>query len=136
MEWRHRKNAFAGQSKTKDLQDHGNRFENENTTYEGKEKLLFAADGNNSDHPPDRERSCVTHDNSRGMAIEPEKAQTGSHERRTDYGELSGVGIKRDLKIFRDPKISGGVGKQCIGKGDRDRAADGEAIQPIGEIDR
>src|ERR1044071_8998251 len=120
MERRHRKNAFSGQSKTQDLQDHGNRFENEDTADQREEQLLFATDGNNSDHPPDRECPGVTHENSRGMAIEPEKAETRSHESRTDYGELSSVGIKGDLKIFRDPKISGGVGKQCIGKGDGD----------------
>src|SRR5207244_1981519 len=86
MEWRHRENTLAGQSKAQDLEDHGNRFEHENTTHDRKKQFLFAADRNDSDHSADRERPRVTHDNSRGMTIEPKKAETGSHERRTDYG--------------------------------------------------
>ena len=44
-------------------------------------------------------------------------------------------GIKRDLKVIRDAKIPGRVGEQRIGESDRDRAPDGEAIQPVREID-
>ena len=69
------------------------------------------------------------------MAVEPEKAQTGSHERRRDHGKLARIGIKWNLEVFRDAKIPGRVGKQCIGEGNRDRAADGEAIQPVRQID-
>ena len=70
------------------------------------------------------------------MTVEPEKAQTGSDERGTNHRELAGERIKRDLQIFRDSKISGGVGKQRVGERDRDRAADGETIETVGEIDR
>ena len=100
--------------KLKHLKDHGNRFENEDAAHDREEQFLFATDRDDSDHSADRERPGVTHDDFRGMAVEPEKAQTGSNERRTDHGELARVGIKRDLEVFRDAKIPGRVGKQCI----------------------
>ena len=69
------------------------------------------------------------------MTVEPEKAEAGADERGANDRELAGEGIKRDLQIFRDAKIAGGVGKQRVGKRDRDRAADGETIETVGEID-
>ena len=70
------------------------------------------------------------------MTVEPEKAEAGADERAAKHGQLAGERIKRDLQIFRDSKISRGVGKQCVGERDGDRATDGEAIETIGEIDR
>ena len=70
------------------------------------------------------------------MAIEPEKTQAGASECRADHRELAGVRIKRDLEIFGDPEISGGVGKQSIGERDRDGAANRETVEAVGEIDR
>ena len=76
---------FPVRRKLKHLKNHGNRFENEDTAHDREEQLLFAADRDDSDHSANRERASVAHDDFRGMAVEPEKAQTGSDERRTDH---------------------------------------------------
>src|SRR6188472_756338 len=108
MNRRHRENAFSGQPKTQNLKDHGNRFENEDAAYNREEQLLFATDCNDANHSADRERARVPHDDLGGMAVKPEKTQTGSNQRRTDHGKLARVGIERNLKVFRDAKIPGG----------------------------
>ena len=89
---------FAGQSETQHLQDHGNRFENEDAAHDREQQFLFATDRDDSDHSADRERSGVAHDDFRRMAVEPEKPQAGSDQRRADHGQLAGERIKRDLQ--------------------------------------
>ena len=71
----------------------------------------------------------------RGMAVEPKEAETRADERRADDRELAGEGIKWNLQIFGDAKISGRVREQRVGERDRDRATDGETIEAVGEID-
>ena len=116
--------------------NHRNRFENEDAAHDREEQFLFAANRDDADDAADRERAGVAHDDFRGMAIEPKKPQAGPDERGADDRQLAGVGIERDLEIFRDAKISRGVGKQRVSKRDRDRAANGEAVEAVGEIHR
>src|SRR5207253_7597344 len=67
--------------------------------------------------------------------IEPEETKPGTDERGTNHRQLTGERIKRDLQIFRDLEITGGIGKKSVGKRDRDGATDGETIETIGQID-
>ena len=84
----------------------------------------------------DRERAGVAHEDFGGMAVEPKKAEAGADQRGADDRELAGERIKRDLEIFRDPEISRRVGEQRVGERDRDRAADREAVEAVGEVHR
>jgi hypothetical protein len=68
------------------------------------------------------------------MAVEPEKPQARAHQGGANDRKLAGVGIKWDLEILRDAKISGRVSEQCVGECDSDRAADGEPIEAVREI--
>ena len=70
------------------------------------------------------------------MAVEPEKAKAAPTSAMQTTVELAGERIERDLKILRDAKIARGVGEQRVGESDRDRAAGGEAVEAVGEIDR
>ena len=135
MDRRHGENAAAGQFETEHLQNDRDRFDDENAADDGEEQLLFTADRDHADHAADGERAGVAHENFRRMTIEPEKAEAGADERGADDRELAGERIKRDLQIFGDAKISGGVGKQRVGESDRDGATDGEAIEAVGQID-
>ena len=135
MERRHREDAFAGQLETEHLQDDRDRFDHEDAADHHEQQLLFATNRDDADHAADGQRAGVAHEDFRGMAIEPEKAESRADQRRANDRQLAGEGIKWDLEILRDAKISGGVGEQRVGERDRDRAADGETIEAVGEID-
>src|SRR2546422_10242121 len=122
MNRRHREDAFAGEFKTQHLQNDRDRFDNEDTTDNSEEQLLLAADRDDTNHSPNGERTSVTHENARGMTVEPEKTETRADERTANNGQFAGEWIKRNLQILRDFEISRRVGKQRIGKGDRYRA--------------
>ena len=121
---------------THHLQNDRDRFDDENAADHREQQFLFTTNRDHPDHAADGERAGVAHEDFRRMTIEPEKAEAGADERGANYGEFAGERIKWDLQIFRDAKISGGVGKQRVGKRDRDRATDGETIETVREIDR
>ena len=116
------------------LQDDGDRFDHEHAADDDEQQLLFAADRDHANQPADRERAGVAHEDFRRMAVEPEKAEPGADQRRADDGQLAGERIERNLEIFGDPEIAAGVGEQRVGERDRDRAADREAVEAVGEI--
>ena len=70
------------------------------------------------------------------MTVEPEKAQPRADERRADDRQLTGVGIERDLQVFRDAEISGSVREQRVSERDGDRAANRETIEPVSQVHR
>src|SRR5205085_1351599 len=78
----------------------------------------------------------VAHDDFRRVAIEPKKTETGSDQGGTNDRQLTGVRIERDLEIFRDAKISAGVTKERIGESAGNRAADGKAVEAVGQVHR
>src|SRR2546426_8633353 len=116
MERRHRENTATGQLKTDHLENDRNRFNHEDTTDYDQEEFLFTADRDHADHPPKGQRAGVTHENFCRVAIEPKKSETGTDERGTHYRQLAGEWVKRNLQIFRDSKISRGVGEQRVGE--------------------
>ena len=75
-------------------------------------KFLFAADGDHANDATRREtRTGIAHDDFRGMAVEPEKAQAGAGEARRRRDVSSPVRMDRHLlQIIRNPEISGGIG--------------------------
>src|SRR5438445_398507 len=135
MKRRHRENAAPGQLKTQNLHYDRDRFEDENTTDDGEEKFLLTTNGDDSDHPADGERAGIPHEDFGGVTIEPEETKPGTDERSANHGQLTGERIKRDLQIFRDLEITGGIRKKSVGERDRDGAADGETVETVGQID-
>src|SRR6185312_7314629 len=55
MKGRHRENAAPGQLKTQHLHNDRDRFEDEDTAHNSQEKFLLTTNGDNADHPTDRE---------------------------------------------------------------------------------
>src|SRR5947207_2899109 len=106
MERRHRKNPFSGQTETEHLENHRSRFENEHAPDDGEKQFLFTANRDDADDAADRKGARVAHDDFCGMTVKPKKTKPGTDERRTDDRQLTGVGIERDLQIFRDTEIS------------------------------
>jgi hypothetical protein len=136
MKRRHGEEPFAGQFKTQNLEDDGDGFEHENSAHDREEQLLFTTNRDHPDHPADRERAGVAHNHFGGMTIEPEETEASPDERGADDRQLAGKRIKWDLQVLRDAKVTGRVGEERVSKSDRDRAANREAVEPIGEIDR
>src|SRR5437879_2010979 len=97
MERRHRKNAFAGEFETQNLENNRDRFDYENAADNDEKQFLFAADCHHADQSADRERAGIAHENFGGVTIKPEKSETGADERGTDNAQLAGKWIERDL---------------------------------------
>src|SRR4029077_5053840 len=112
---RHGEDAAASQFETEDLQDHRDRFDDENAAYHNQQQFLLTTNGHYADHATDRERPCVAHENLGRMTIEPQKSKAGADQRRANYRQFSRERIKWDLQIFRDAKISSCVREQRIG---------------------
>src|ERR1700675_2796240 len=110
MDRRHRKNAFTGEFETQDLKDHRDGFDHENATDDHEQQFLLTTDRDYANQPADGERAGVAHKNFRGVTIKPKKPETSADHRGANDRELAGERIEGDLQIFRDPKISGGVG--------------------------
>ena len=87
MDRRHGEDAFAGQLETQHLQNDGDRFDHENAANDCEQKFLFTANRDDADHPADRKRTGVTHENFRRMTVEPEKSEAGADERATNHGQ-------------------------------------------------
>src|SRR5438105_6957237 len=136
MKGRHRENAAPGQLKTQHLHDDRDRFEDKNTADDSEEKFLFTTNGDDTDHSTDSERAGVPHENFGRVTIKPEETKAGTDERGTNHRQLTGEWIKRDLQIFRDLEITGGIRKKSVGEGDCDGATDGETVETVGQIDR
>ena len=82
MQWCATKNALprSGYSptelKTSNLYNHAEGFKNEHPSDKNQNQLLFDQKSNSGECPANGEAPCVAHKYLRGMAIEPEKAQT------------------------------------------------------------
>src|SRR5205823_14136076 len=65
----------------------------------------------------------------RGIRVEPEEAESGGSERAAEHGELPGARHERDLQVFGDLGVAGGVREHPEGAARDHDGADREAVR-------
>ena len=70
------------------------------------------------------------------MAVEPHKTEARPDHRPAKYRQLAGAFDVGDLQIGRHPGVARRIRQDEKHKRDNGRAADGQAVQPVGQIDR
>ena len=90
--------------------------------------------GDNSQRPAQRKRTGIAHENLCGMAVEPEKAQAGADHRGAKHGQFSRARHVRDLQVSGHSFVPSEVSHRNENEGDDQCAANGQAVQAVGEI--
>src|SRR5579883_1067684 len=119
-----------------DLQDDGERLQNEDAADENQQHLLLDQDRHHRHRSAEPERTYVAHENLRGMRVVPEKPERGAGHRAAKDRQLARVRIARQLEIVGQFHVAAGIGQ------DRQRARrhyhqpDRQAVQAIRQVDR
>src|SRR6266478_6125221 len=109
MNGRHAEDALAAQFEGAHLQNHGKRFNDEDTADEKEQDFLLDDDRDGAQCSAQRQRANVAHEDFGRMRVVPEKSERCPDERAAKYSELA--------------------------DGD-DRAADRQAIKPVRQVHR
>src|SRR4029453_17528967 len=110
-------------------------FENEHATDNGEEKFLLPTNRDHPHHAANGERASIAHENFCRVTIAPEEAEAGANKSGANHRYLAGEGIKWYLQIFRDFKVTGGIGEKSVSERDGDGAADGKTVETISQVD-
>src|SRR5271168_2540031 len=100
MQRRHPKNALAGELERGYLQNHRERFQNENAADGYQQNFLFDDHRDNSDCAANRERTDIAHEKLGRMRVVPKKTERRAQQRAAKNGELAGVGDVLDIEIL------------------------------------
>ena len=133
---RHAEDAFAAQFVRHDLKDDRSRLGHEHPADDHQHDLLLADQRNDAQRCAQGQRPDVAHEHLRRIGVEPQEAQPGRGQRPAEDGDFPGAGDVRHLQILRDDAVAADVAEQGIRHaGDHDRP-DGQAVQPVGQVDR
>src|SRR5579862_2442107 len=135
MERGHFEDAFSGELEGSDLQDHREGFEDEDAANGQQQNFLLDDDRDGADASADGERAYIAHEKLGGMRVVPKEAESGAHHGAAENGELADVGDALNFKIFGEARVAGNVSEDGESTGGNERAADGQAVEAVREID-
>jgi len=133
---RHAENAFPAQFKRADLQDHAERFDDENTANEKEQNFLLDDDRDNAERTAERKRSDVPHENFSGVRVVPEETEGSADKRAAKNGEFTYARNVLNFEIAGPTVVAADVGQNRERTGSNDSTANREAVQTIREIYR
>src|ERR1700719_3926104 len=134
MDRRHTKNAFAAQLERAHLQNNRERFHHKNSADKKQQNFLLDDHRDKSKRPAQRERAYIAHENFRGMGVVPKKTKRSADQRATKNGKSANPRNILNFKVSGPAKIAAPVGEHGERAGSDDRAADGQAVETVGEI--
>src|SRR4029077_4228260 len=85
VNWRHPEDALAAQFERAHLQNHGKRFDDEDTADEKEQDFLLDDDRDGAQRSAQRQRANVAHEDFGGMRVVPEKSERCPDERAAEY---------------------------------------------------
>src|SRR5947207_14424873 len=135
MDRRHAKDSLAAQFKRADLKDDAERFVDENATDEKQQNFLLHNDGDNADRAAEGERTDIAHEHFGGMRVVPKKAERSADERAAKNGKFADARDVLNFQIVRPAVVAADVSEHGQRACSDDSAADGEAVETVGEID-
>ena len=118
------------------LQHHRDGFGHKDATHDEKHDFLAHDDRDRAERAAQRQRADITHEDLRGIGVEPEKGQTGTGNGAAKDDQLSCSGHIRNQQIFRKHRIAGHIGEQAERRADQHRRHDRQSVGAVGEVDR
>src|SRR5208337_3221867 len=88
---RHFENTFLAQLVGTNLQDHRERLDNENTSYERQQQFLLDHNGYGADRAAQRQGADIAHEDFRRMRVVPEKSNSGTDHGSAKDGEFANL---------------------------------------------
>src|SRR5882762_9143365 len=134
MNGRHAEDALAAQFEGAHLQNHGKRFDDEDTADEKEQDFLLDDDRNGAQRSAQRQRSNVPHEDFGGMRVVPEKSERCPDERAAKYSELADARDILNLEISGPAVVAAHVGQNRKRASRDHRAADRQAIKPVRQV--
>src|SRR5579863_977016 len=117
------------------LEQNGKRFDDEHAANEGQEQFLADDDRHGADSAAEGERTHIAHKNFGRVGVVPEKADRGAHHGSAKDGELADAVKMRKFKVVGEDHVPADVSQDGKRTGGNDGAADGQAVEAVGEID-
>ena len=136
MDRRHPEDALAGELERGHLHDHRHRLQHEQAADDGQHDLVLDRDRDGAEHAAERQRAGVAHEDRGRRRVEPEEAQARADHRAAEHRQLAGAGDVVDLQIVGEHDVAGEIGDQAEGRRRDHHRHDGEAVEPVGEVDR
>src|ERR1022692_582046 len=135
VDGRHFENAFAvAQLIAAHLKDDGNGFQNEDAADEEQQDFLLDEHGNHGHGAAEAQRTDVAHEDFGGMRVVPQEADASPGHGAAEHGEFAGARIARQLQVLGELRVAAGIGEDGESAGGDHHEADGEAIEPVGEV--
>ena len=111
------------------------RLEDEDAADEGQQQLLADDDGDRADGPAQGQRTDIAHEDLRRMGVVPEKADGGADHGAAEDGQLAHHGHALEFEVVGKDDVAADVGEHGQRAGGDDGAADGQPVQPVGQVD-
>ena len=131
----HLEDAFLAELVAAYLEHDGERFEDEDAADEGEQEFLADDDGDGADGAAEGERADIAHEDFGGVGVVPEKADGGADHGAAEDGELADDGHALQFEVVGEDDVAADVGEHGERAGRDDGAADGEAVEAVGEVD-
>src|SRR5256885_11663239 len=135
MDGRHAKDSLTAQFEGADLKDAVEEFDDENATDERQQNSVLDNDGDNADRAAEGERTDIAHEHFGGMRVGPKKAERSADERAAKNGKFTDARDVLNFEIVRPAVVAADISEHGERACSNDGAADGEAVETVGEID-
>src|ERR1700726_2270391 len=135
MDRRHLEDALARELEGRNLHDHRNRFQHEQSADHGQHDLVLDGDRDRTEHAAERERAGVAHEDRGRRRVEPEKSEARAEQRAAQHRELAGARDIVDLQIVGEDHVAGEIGDQAKACGCNHDRDDCEPVETVGQID-
>src|SRR5277367_3501161 len=131
----HPEHPLAGELERAHLDDDRERFHHEHAADGEQQNFLLDDNRDGAEGTAEGERADVAHEHFRRMRVVPEKTERGSDQRTAKDDQFAGVGNFGDVEIVGEARIAGEVSEHGKRGGRNQDAADGQAVEAVGEID-
>ncbi len=135
MQRRHFKDPFLAEFVTADLQDDGQRLDDEDAADKQQQYFLLDENGKRSEAAAECKRPDVAHEDLRRMRVVPKKTDGSARHRCAENGQLGRANQMGESKIPGEAGVPRDVRQDGHRARGDDHEADGEAVQPIGQVD-
>src|SRR5271167_1635779 len=123
VDGRHTENALPPQLERAYLQNHGERFDDEDSTNKKQQNLLLDDDRYRAQSSAKRERPDIAHENFRWVGVVPKEAKGGADQGAAKYGQFADARNVLNFEVRGPARVAADVGQH----GERARGDDGAA---------
>ena len=135
MDGRHQEQPLAARAlEISDLQDDRDGFDDEHAADDGEQEGLTHQASHRAEGAAEAERADVAHVDLRRRRVMPEEHEAAAEERGAEDRELAGSRDVADAQVGGELRVACEVGHHAEDGGRDEHAADGEAVQAVGEV--